>query len=103
MRLPFSLQQAVDALLTQPGETTSSLRREILERNRFGSGSVPEDIQPLVDKIAHQPWSVNDQDFDRLRAAGHSDGQLYDITLAAALGAALRRFDAGLRAIDEAS
>jgi alkylhydroperoxidase family enzyme len=103
MSLPFSLQQALDALLTQPGETTPSLRSEILERNRFGSGSVPEDIRSLVDKIAHQPHSVNDQDFDRLRAAGHSDGQLYDITLAAALGAALRRFDAGLRAIDEVS
>jgi hypothetical protein len=103
MGFPFSLQQALDALLTQPGETTPSLRREILDRNRSGSGSVPEDIRSLVDKIAHQPWSVTDQDFDRLRAAGHSDGHLYDITLAAALGAALRRFDAGMRAIDEAS
>lgn len=103
MRLPASLQKAIDALFTQPGETAPSLRREILQRNRSGSGPVAEAIQPLVDKIAHCPWTVDDQDYARLQAAGYSEAQLYDVTLAAAMGAGLKRFDAGLRAIDEAS
>lgn len=103
MRLPLSLKKAIDALMTQPGESELSLRREILERNRSGSGLMPEVIRPLVDKIAHSPWTVDDQDFAQLRAAGYSECQLYEMTLAAALGAGLKRFDAGLRAIDEAS
>ena len=56
----------------------------------------------LVEKIAERPWTVTDEDFARLRAAGYSEGQLYEVTLAAALGAGLRRFDAGLRALQEA-
>lgn len=103
MRLPLSLQKAIDGLMSQPGETESSVRREVLERNRSGCGPVPDDLRPLVEKIAHCPWTVDDEDFARLQAAGYSEGQLYEVTLAAALGAGLRRFDAGLRAIDEAS
>lgn len=102
MPLPANLQKAIDALLTQSGDTEPLFRRQILERNRSGSGPLPESIQLLVEKIARCPWSVNDQDFEQLRAAGYSEGQLYELTLAAALGAGLKRFDAGLRAIEEA-
>ena len=102
MSLPANLQKAIDALLTQPGDTEPVFRRQILEWNRFGSGPLPESIQPLVEKIGQCPWTVDDQDFARLRAAGYSESQLYELTLAAALGAGLKRFDAGLRAIEEA-
>jgi alkylhydroperoxidase family enzyme len=57
----------------------------------------------LVNKVADCPWMVSDEDFARLRAAGYSNGQLYEVTLAAALGSGLQRFEAGLRAIEEAS
>jgi hypothetical protein len=103
MPLPDHLQKAIDALFNQPGENEAALRRAVLERNRFGAGQVPDALQELVDKVADHPWTVNDEDFAQLRAAGYSEGQLYEITLAAALGSGLERFDAGLRAIEEAS
>jgi alkylhydroperoxidase family enzyme len=102
MPLPAKLQKAIAAILSQPGETELSLRCAVLERNRSGDAQVPEVLREFVDKIAAQPWTVGDEDFARLRAAGYSEGQLYEVTLAAALGAGLQRFDAGLRALDEA-
>jgi alkylhydroperoxidase family enzyme len=54
-----------------------------------------------VEKIAARPWTVNDEDFARLYASGFSDDQLYELTLACALGAGLQRFEAGLRALGE--
>jgi|SRR5215831_16029011 len=102
MPLPSELQAAVDALLSQPGATQIELRRVLLECTRAGAGPVPEALRQFADKIAERPWTVSDDDFARLRAAGFSDEQLYEVTLACALGAGLQRFDAGLRALEEA-
>ena len=102
MTLPSELQAAVDALLSQPGTTEPVLRRRLLERTRANGGPVPDILRDFVDKIAGRPWDINDEDFARLRTAGFSEDQLYELTLACALGAGLRRFDAGLRALEEA-
>jgi alkylhydroperoxidase family enzyme len=102
MPLPANLQKAIDAILTQTGSTELSLRRTVLERTRNGEGQVPEALREFVEKIAERPWTVNDEDFARLRAAGYSEDELYEVTLAAAVGAGLQRFEAGLRALEEA-
>lgn len=101
MPLPSELQKAVDAILGEPGATDLSLRRAVLDRTRSGQGQVPEALREFVDKVAGRPWTVIDEDFTRLRAAGYSQGQLYELTLACALGAGLERFDAGLRALGD--
>lgn len=102
MPLPATLQKAIAALFSQPGDTELSLRRAVLERTRSGEGQVPEALRDYVNKIADRPWTLSDEDFARLRASGYSDDQIYELTLAASLGAGLQRFDAGLRALDEA-
>ncbi|HMF89086.1 MAG TPA: hypothetical protein VKL40_00475 [Candidatus Angelobacter sp.] len=101
MPLPPKLQTAVNALLTQPGATERELRRAVLERTRSAAAQIPEALREFVEKIADRPWTVSDQDFARLRAAGYSEDELYEVTLAAAIGAGLQRFDAGLRALEE--
>ncbi|HKF24217.1 MAG TPA: hypothetical protein VKE93_21795 [Candidatus Angelobacter sp.] len=101
MPLPSELQSAVNSLLNQPGATELQLRRALLERTRSGEGQVPDVLREFVEKIAARPWTVNDEDFARLRASGFSDDQLYELTLACALGAGLQRFEAGLRALGE--
>lgn len=100
--LPSHLQQAIHAILNDPGATDLSLRRAVFESARSGQGQVPEALRELVDKVADRPWTVTDQDFTRLSAAGYSEAQLYEFTLACALGAGLERFDAGLRALEDA-
>src|SRR2546427_12973283 len=110
MSLPSSLQEAIDALLASPGATEPSLRRLVLERSRearahapAAAADLPLALADFLDKLAERPWTICDADFTRLRAAGYSDDQLYELTLASSIGAGLRRFDAGLRALGEDS
>jgi alkylhydroperoxidase family enzyme len=102
MLIPARLQKALESLLGSPGETDPALRRALLQRARTGTGEAPEPLLAFADKIAGQPWTVTDEDFLRLRAAGYSEDQIFEVVLAAALGAGLQRFDAGLRALKNA-
>jgi alkylhydroperoxidase family enzyme len=96
------MEKAIASLLGAPGETGTSLRQAVFDRGRMGTGEVPENLKALVEKIADRPWSVSDEDFTRLREAGYSEDQVYELVLAAAAGAGMRRFVAGLRAIEGA-
>ena len=109
----------VDAVLTQPGHTPPELRRAIVaraggraafplstsvERGSGGEdplsgterGTVGEDLAAYVDKVAKHAYKVTDDDLGRLQQAGHSDDALFEVTVSAALGAALARLERGL-------
>lgn len=102
MSQPRRIEKAIASLLGAPGETDTSLRQAIFDRVRLGTGEVPENLSGLVEKIADRPWSVSDEDIKRLREAGYSEDHIYELVLAAAAGAGMRRFEAGLRAIEGA-
>lgn len=99
-QLPKEIQTAIDALLAAPGKSDAGLRRAIFERTRAAAGEITADLHALVEKIEQRPWTVTDEDYDRLRQS-YSEDQLFELTLAAATGAGLRRFEAGLRALGE--
>lgn len=106
MSLPTQLRKAIHAILSSSGATELSLRRSVLEYARSGGPQTPSDLpeealREFVEKIAERPWAITDNDFARMQAAGYSEDQLYEITLACALGAGLQRFDAGLLALGE--
>lgn len=63
---------------------------------------MPEELTSLVDKIAKHAYRVVDEDYERLREAGYSEDQLYEVTVTAALGASLGRFERGLEALRQA-
>jgi alkylhydroperoxidase family enzyme len=96
------MKKAIASLLGAPGETDTSLRQAVFDRVRLGTGEVPEKLRGLVEKIAESPWSVSDEDITHLREAGYSEDHIYELVLAAAAGAGVRRFEAGLRAIEGA-
>ena len=96
------MEKAIASLLGAPGETDTSLRQAVFDRVRLATGAVPANLTALVEKIADRPWSVSDEDISRLREAGYSEDQIYELVVAAAAGAGIRRFDAGLRAIEGA-
>jgi len=56
----------------------------------------------MVEKIADHAWTVTDADFARLAEAGYSEDQIYELVLAASAAAGVRRFEAGLRAMEGA-
>ena len=102
MPWPVRIEKAITSLLGSPGKTEISLRLAVFEQVRTGSGGVPENLTALVEKIAQRPWTVTDDDIRQVRESGYSEDQVYELILAAAAGAGVRRLDAGLRAIEDA-
>lgn len=70
-------------------------------RAAFGGGPVPEALERYVDKVRRHAYKVTDEDVASLRAAGLSEDQVFELTVAAAAGAGFQRLHAGLRAIAE--
>jgi hypothetical protein len=66
---------------------------------RFRATTSPVRSHRFVDKVRKHAYEVVDRDVEELRAAGYSDDQLFELTIAAALGEARRKLDAGLRAL----
>jgi alkylhydroperoxidase family enzyme len=93
------MERVAEAILETPGDADQGLRRAV---ESFAAGSeadLPDDLRPYVEKVARNAYKVTDEDVDRLREAGYSEDAIFELTLAAALGAALARLDAGLKAM----
>ncbi len=69
------------------------LRRAAFENT---GGGLPAELATYVDKVARHAHQVTDEEVAALKQAGYSEDQLFEITVAAALGVAVRRLDAGL-------
>jgi hypothetical protein len=92
-----ALREAVlRTVLDGHGETDPVLRHAAADE-----GELPADLVPLVGKIHAYAYKVTDEDIARLQPK-YTDDQLFEIVVSAALGAARRRLDAGLEALDGA-
>ncbi len=106
MVLPEKVQNAIEALLGPEGKSDPALRLAVFEKTRKSTGDIPAvqagnlALLELVKKIAERPWTVSDEDFSKLRQAGYSEDQIFELTVVAAAGAGVRRFEAGLRALE---
>ncbi len=60
---------------------------------------MPAALRSYVDKVAHHAYKVTDEDVAALQAAGHSDDSIFEVTVAAAVGAAMHRLARGLAAL----
>lgn len=94
MRYDAFRQRLVDAVIATPGETSETLRRAAMHRR-----AVPPPLAPYVEKVALHAYKVTDEDVAALRRSGHSDDALFEITVAAAVGAALHRLERGMAAL----
>lgn len=82
------------AVLTAPAVTTPDLRRAAATGD--GAAEPWRSYTALVRDASHR---VTDADVDRLTAAGHSEDEVFEVTVAAAVGAALDAHADGLRAL----
>ena len=95
------------AVLGPAGRSDARLRGTVLERAAWLAGrdaprpseDVPGTLAPLVEKIVRHAYRVTDEDIALARAAGHEEDELFDVIVAAALGAGLVRRERGLAAI----
>ena len=62
----------------------------------------PEPFADYVDTIRRHAYRVTDRMVAGLAEAGASEDEVFEVSVAAAYGAARRRLDAGLRALHEA-
>ncbi len=81
-------------VLDGPGSIGPAVRRAAAE-----GGGVPEDVAGYVDKVRRAAYTVTDEEVATLLASGWSQDQLFELTVAAAFGAARRRLQAGLEAL----
>ena len=86
--------------------TDPALRQAVASRAAvLGGGTaaltpaVPPEISALVDKIARHAYTVTDADVQAVRQAGYSEDAVFEITAAAAMGAALGRLERGMAAL----
>jgi len=108
----------IESVLAAPGHTPAELRRAVLARAARLSGTItrpsfprsgtergsggedlPAGLAAYADKVARHAYKVTDEDLGALQRAGHSDDALFEVTVAAALGAALGRLERGLAAL----
>lgn len=93
-----------EAVLDGPGETPAALRRAVAARSgELASGraetAVPDELAPYLDKVALHAYKVVDSDVENLKDSGYSEDALFELTVAAAVGSALERLEAGRRAM----
>ena len=93
----FSHLQAAThrAVVDGPGSTDSAVRRQV------ASGQPAPELATLVQKIRDHAYEVTDDDMDALRAH-YSEDQLFELVVAAAVGAADYRIKAALAALESA-
>jgi hypothetical protein len=82
------------AVFQSPGQTDPGLRRSA------GRGEpLPEPWRAYAETVRDHSYRVTDEDIAALKAAGRTEEEIFEISVAVATGAALQRLDAGLRAL----
>jgi len=97
-------QGILDTVLAGPGDTPSELRRAVMARAARLAGArsgapAPSPFGNYVDKVAQHAYKVTDADVAALRTVGQSEDAVFEVTAAAALGAALGRLERGMAAL----
>ena len=88
------------AVLDSKGVTDKALRWAVFHRRM---DEIPAALQTYVDKVTRHAYKVTDEDVEVLKRAGYSEDAIFEITGAAALGAAILRLERGLIALNESN
>jgi alkylhydroperoxidase family enzyme len=94
-RLKNAVAALREAVLASPAATSVETRRAA-----FDGTAVDADVAAYVSTVQQHAYRVTDAQVSALRSQGLSDDEIFEITLAAALGAAEQRLDAGLAVLD---
>jgi hypothetical protein len=109
------LKKVLDALFSNDGSWPDLRRAAVARAATLSGGALPaaetasasetlaEPLAGWVDKVARQAWKITDEDVAALRAAGFAEDAIFEITIAAAAGAGLARYQVAVRAIEAAA
>jgi AhpD family alkylhydroperoxidase len=82
------------AVLNAPATTDPALRAAAA-----AGGPLPPPWQSYATTVRDASYEITGTDIDRLTAAGHTEDEIFEVTVAAAVGAATRGFDVGRDAL----
>ena len=74
-------------------------RIDELRRLAANAGSPPEALQPYLEKVRTRAYAITDEDVDALGRAGVTEDEIFEATVAVAIGEGLRRLDAALEVL----
>jgi hypothetical protein len=74
-----------------------------LRRAAFDNAGLDEPVRTLIEKVAHDPYKVTDEDVAAVRSAGLSEDQVFEIVVCAAIGQASRQHKTALAALASAT
>ena len=94
MRYHRLIEELRAATLDGPGRLLPEQRQAAA-----GGGELPPELAAWARKVRERAYTTTDSEVEGLLRAGHSEDELFEVTVAAALGAGLERFEAGLRAL----
>ena len=95
----------VDSVFAGPGHLAPGTRAAIREHAaRVVAGTagapaesgVPDAWDGYVDAVVRRAYTITDADVDALTAAGHTDDEVFETTVAAAVGAGVARLERAL-------
>ncbi len=96
-RYPRQHKKLRYAVLDAPATADATLRLAAY----CGEG-LAEPLSGYVEKLRRYAYRVQDSDIERVHGAGYSEDQIFEVTIAAALGAGDVRLRVGLSALNEA-
>jgi len=100
MRYDSLVERVRLAVFGPQAQTAPEMRRAAAEQRL---NDLPNDLRGYVATVAKHAYRVTDDDVAALRKAGYSEDQIFEITAATALGAALTRLETGMRVLKESA
>ena len=104
IRFKQQVENLIGSVLTGPGQADTDLRQAVAARASELSGggkadrTLPDPLEAWVDKVAKHAYKTLDGDVEALKQT-YSEDQIFELTIAAATGAAHTRFERALAAI----
>ncbi|MEM9461197.1 MAG: hypothetical protein AAGF11_43945 [Myxococcota bacterium] len=104
-RIEAIIHQLREAVMSGPAITDTVRRRSVARRAGAPADAapsvhgLPDALRAYLDKVAHVPYRITDEQFEALRGSDVSDDELFELTVAAALSAGLARYERGMAAL----
>jgi alkylhydroperoxidase family enzyme len=84
-------------VLDGPGRLDTRWRQAAARKD---IGALPAELRSYVATVHDHAYRIVDDDLEALRVAGYGEDQVFELTVAAAVGAGLDRLDRARRALE---
>jgi len=107
MSWPTPIRNVLSRVLGEHGNSPQALRKIVADYARISGGGsgdapkLPDNVAAYVEKMTHTPYKMMNSDIETLKQRGFTEDQIFELTLAAALGAGQGRFERTLALIEE--